>query len=212
MVAEPPTAIADVHRRHTPADEPSFKLHFTVYDGLDVWLLSVPWLQRLGFRFYYTLGSAWVLPPNGRAYPMIKTATPSLWGMICHSPRPGALIYGSGPPDSVTMEVTLYPDSGSNVNTAGKGHERILIRDPAETSPRAAVGAGGNHLRPVDTGIVDLFFPATDALTTRRIADFPGGAYDKPGGGHIKIVTSDSPAPHSRVLMLETLPYGRTRG
>jgi hypothetical protein len=50
---------------------------------------------------------------------------------------------------------------------------------------------------------VDLFCPATDALTTRRIADFPGGANDKPGGGHIKIVTSDSAAPHSGVFMLE---------
>ena len=65
------------------------------------------------------------------------------------------------------------------------------------------MGAGGNQLRPIGTGIVDLFFPATDALSTRRIADFPGGVHDKPGGGHIKIVTSDSPAPHSSVLMLE---------
>ena len=172
---------------------------------ISVWLLSVPWLQRLGFGFYYTLDSAWVRPPNGRAYPMIKTANPSLWGMMCHSPRPGALIYGPGPPDSmnISVEVTLYPDSGSTVNTAGKGHERVLLRDPEESAPNAAVGAGGNQLRPIGTGIVDLFFPATDALTTRRIADFPGGVNDKPGGGHIKIVTSDSPAPHSSVLMLE---------
>jgi len=62
---------------------------------------------------------------------------------------------------------------------------------------------GGYTLKPVFTGIADLFFPAIDTFATPRIADFPGGANDKSGGGHVKIVTMVSPAPHSSVFMLE---------
>ena len=60
---------------------------------------------------------------------MTKTKFPRLWGMICHSPRRGALVYGRGPVGTVTMkvEVTLYPDSGSTVNVAGDGWKEVLI-------------------------------------------------------------------------------------
>jgi hypothetical protein len=101
------------------------------------------------------------------------------------------------------VKVVLYPDSGSTVNVAGTGYERVLLQEPDDFATGIAVGAGGHTLNPVFTGIADLFFPATDTFATRRIADFPGGAYGKPGGGHIKIVTMDSPAPHSSVFMLE---------
>ena len=45
-------------RRHTPADEPSTQVQFTVFEGNPVWLLSVPEIQGLGFGFYYDPDSA----------------------------------------------------------------------------------------------------------------------------------------------------------
>jgi len=115
-----PTGNQDAPRRHTPAEEPSTELTFTVFAHHPTWLLSVPMLQRLNFGFYYDGDSASVRTPTGRFYPMTKTKSPHLWGMICHSPRRGALVYGPGQAGTVTMkvEVTLYPDSGSTVNVA----------------------------------------------------------------------------------------------
>jgi len=99
--------------------------------------------------------------------------------------------------------VVLYPDSGSTVNVAGTGYERVQLQEPDEFAMSKAVGAGGHTINPVFTGIADLFFPAVDTFATHRIADFSGGANYKSGGGHVMIVTMDSPGPHSSVFMLD---------
>ena len=88
----------------------------------------------------------------------------------------------------------------------------MLLQDPDESAPGSAVAAGETILRLVFTGIVDLFFPATDAFATRRIADFPGGVNDKPGEVHIKIVTMDTPAPHRSVSPRWIRPLEPTQG
>jgi hypothetical protein len=72
------------------------------------------------------------------------------------------------------VEVTLYPDSGSTVNVAGRGWDDVLLLD--DSMPNVATGAGGSSLIPLHSGRVDLFFPATANLVSRRVADFPGGA------------------------------------
>ena len=182
MSTRSPTGDQDAPRRHVPADEPSSELTFTVFEGHGTWLLSVPTLQRLNFGFYYDGDSASVRTPTGRFYPMTKTKSPHLWGMTCHSPRRGALVYGPGPEGTVTMkvEVTLYPDSGSTVNVAGDGWAEVLIL--FDFVPNAATGAGGNRLTPLHIGRVDLFFPATTDLVSQRAADFRGGYLSATGG------------------------------
>ena len=192
-------------RRHTPTDEPSTQVQFTVFKGNPVWLLSVPVLQGLGFGFYYDPDSAWVRIPSGRLFPMFKTSKPHLWGMRCHSPRRGALVYGSGPSGAVSMqvEVTLYPDSGATLNAAGDGWQSALRLDDDELI--SAKAAGGNDLIPICTGKVDLFFPATAALVSRRVADFPGGMYGVSGGVLVMLLegpmhrVTTGPRPDSRL-------------
>ena len=198
------TGDQDAPRRHAPADEPSSELTFTVFDNHTTWLLSVPMLQQLHFGFYFEGDdSAWVRTPTGRFYPMTKTKFPRLWGMICHSPRRGALVYGRGPVGTVTMkvEVTLYPDSGSTVNVTGDGWEEVLIL--YDFVPNVATGAGGNRLILLHIGRVDLFFPATSDLVSRRAADFPGGFLSATGGEHVKLAAFGSPAPAGDVMLLE---------
>ena len=67
------TGEQEAPRRHTPADEFSTQVQFTVFKRHPVWLLSIPVLQGLGFGFYYEPNSAWVRIPTGRLYPMLKT-------------------------------------------------------------------------------------------------------------------------------------------
>ena len=91
-------------------------------------------------------------------------------------------MYGSGPSGAVSMqvEVTLYPDSGATLNAAGDGWQAVLCLDDDELI--SAKAAGGIDLKPLCTGTVDLFFPATASLVSRRVADFPGGMYGVSGG------------------------------
>ena len=121
---------------------------------------------------------------------MFKTSKLHLWGMRCHSPRRGALVYGSGPSGAVSMhvEVTLYLDSGATLNAAGDGWQAVLRLDDGELISTEA--AGGNKLIPLCTGKVDLFFPAIAALVSSRVANFPGGMYGVSGGVHVKVASS----------------------
>ena len=179
-------------------------MRFTVFKDNPVWLLSIPVLQGLGFGFYFVPDvSGWVRVPSGRVYPMFKTSRPNLWGMRFHSPRRGALVNGPGPTGSipVPVEVTLYPDSGATLNAAGDGWQAILCLD--EDKLIHAKAAGGNKLIPLHSGKLDLFFPATAELVSRRLADFPGGPYGVSGGVHVKVASSGSRAPSGDVLLLE---------
>ena len=197
--------------KRTAAEERSYELHFSVYERHDTWLLSVPVLQRLGFGFYFvstgTGDAAWVQNPEGRGYPMRKTARPCLWAMPCHSPRPGVLMYGVAPAGSVSVpvEVDLYPDSAATINVAGKGWREILVLD--DRAATSAMGAGNNTLSGIGHGRADLFFPASAQLVSRRAADFPGGALGSSGGAHVKLaVHADlecSRLPEEHALLLE---------
>ena len=99
------------------------------------------------------------------------------------------------------VEVTLYLDSGSTVNVAGRGWEDVLLLD--DFVPNVATGAGGNSLIPLHSGKVDLFFPATANLFSRRVSDFPGGYFSAAGGGHVKLAASGSLMPAGDVMLLE---------
>jgi hypothetical protein len=52
-------------------------------------------------------------------------------------------------------------------------------------------------------GRVDLFFPATADLVSRRAADFPGGYLSVAGGGHVKLAASGSLTTAGDVMLLE---------
>ncbi len=112
-------------------------------------------------------------------------------------------MYGSGPSGAVSMqvEVTLYPDSGATLNAAGDGWQAVLCLDDDELI--SAKAAGGNDLKPLCTGTVDLFFPATASLVSRRVADFPGGMYGVSGGVHVKVASSGTHMSSGDVMLLE---------
>lgn len=55
----------------------------------------------------------------------------ALWGMPCHSPRRGVLMYDAAPVGSVPVpvEVELRPDSAATINVAGAGFKHVLVLD-----------------------------------------------------------------------------------
>jgi hypothetical protein len=99
------------------------------------------------------------------------------------------------------VEVTLYPDSGATLNAAGDGWQAVLCLDDDELI--SAEAAGENDLKPLCTGTVDLFFPATASLVSRRVADFPGGMYGVSGGVHVKVASSGTHMSSGDVMLLE---------
>jgi hypothetical protein len=70
-------------------------------------------------------------------------------------------------------EVTLYRDCCTTLIVAVDGWQAVICLYEDELSH--AKTAGGNNLIPLHSGKVDLFFPATAELVSRRLADFPGG-------------------------------------
>ena len=54
----------------------------------------------MGFQFLYgdpDREGAFVYTPAGYTYPLQRGARGNLWGMRCHCPERGRLVYGSGP-------------------------------------------------------------------------------------------------------------------
>ena len=165
----PPAAELPALRASSPgpsAHAGRYEIEFQCYDGQNEWLLSLPLLQLMGFQFLYgnpKKEGAFVYTPAGYSYPLERGARGNLWGMRCHCPERGRLVYGDGPGQAVmvTVDVDLLVDSCAMLHCGGRGANLILI--PSSGPGRNAVGAGGHPLVSKMHGWVTLEFPPPGA-------------------------------------------------
>ena len=172
------------------------------------WLLSLPQLQHMGFRFLYgNLGEgAFVSTPSGYLYPLRRGARTTLWGMRCHCPERGRLVYGDGPGRSVSVaiDLDLALDSGSSVNCAGEEADRVL--EPLPGAGRNAVAAGGHPLVSAGLGIAALEFPPPGRVARARVVSIMDevGRLSFNQEQHVRVVLApNEPALRPWPLLLE---------
>jgi hypothetical protein len=184
-----PAASAPSDDAH-PAD--GYRLEFQCFAQHSQWILGLPLLQRLGFRFFFGgFGEgAYVHTPGGLAYPLHQDSGTRLWYLRCHSPSRGRLVFGEGPGDGVSVELDLLGDSGAGVHCGGLGAEDVLV--PMDGPGRPATAAGGTSLLPVSRGHATLFFPVAGRTTTVRAIPILGadGHLSTNREQHVRMVLS----------------------
>ena len=102
----PPVVEVAQDRAATPAGDGAgtsvagegHELEFQCFAGHSQWILGLPLLQSLGFKFMFGARSdgSLVISPDNRAYPLQPGAA-GLWYLRCHSPERGRIVVGGGP-------------------------------------------------------------------------------------------------------------------